>query len=344
MRYSIHSFLFILLLFCSCSDNDTPTIKASGAYDEGVWIANEGNFMSSDGSISFFHTDSSKVENNVFYNVNKRHLGDVVQSITIAGERAYVVVNNSKKIEVINALTGVSVGVITGVASPRYLVVLGEKAYVTDLYADKVYVVNTQTLQIIKEIKVSGWTEKMAVVGGKIYVASRRTNADMRTGGNLILAINPSTDTVTDSIFVGKASGELIADASGFLWTITRNPALVRIAATPLHIHKVFSLPNKDTTLSVLAKNGLGDTLFWLQKEGVCKMATNTSSTDYKVVVPKKSYNFYGLGVSPHNSDIYVSDAIDFTQKGVVFRHKRGGTRIDSFRVGLIPSNFTFTE
>lgn len=339
------SIFFISLLLSSCDESTPSSPKASGRYQTGVWIMNEGNFLSIDGSISFLHTDSNRIENDVFSSINKRQLGDVVQSMTLTDAgKGYIVVNNSKKIEVINALTGVSEGVIQGFASPRYMVTAGQKAYVTDLYADKVWVVNLTNLQLIKDIPVSGWTEKLVYLNGKVYVASRRTDFDTRTGGHLILEINPNTDTVTDSLSIGKGSGELVADAQNRLWTISLKngntaPALLCVQPQPLRLVSQTSLASDATPTVLTAKD---NTLYFLGKNGVYK--TSTQNIEIQDFIPQKKYNFYGLGVSPTDGKIYVSDAIDYMQQGYVFRYSPEGAKLDSFKVGKIPSSFTFTR
>ena len=56
----------------------------------------------------------------MFFQTNGTPLGDVVQSITQFNNNAYVVVNNSNKIEVIDITNFSSIATITGFTSPRY--------------------------------------------------------------------------------------------------------------------------------------------------------------------------------------------------------------------------------
>ena len=109
----------------------------------GVFIVNEGNFRGGNGSLSFYSYDSSKIFNDLFYSINGRPLGDVPNSMAIKGNNAYIVVNNSGKIEVINSGTLVSVATITGLISPRYISFINDyKAYVSSLYSDSVAIIN----------------------------------------------------------------------------------------------------------------------------------------------------------------------------------------------------------
>ena len=50
----------------------------------------------------------------------------------------------------------------------------------------------------------------------------------------------------------------------------------------------------------------------------------------------------YGIGVNPHNGEIYVADAVDYSQAGVIRRYSPDGTLLDQFRVGINPNGFAF--
>ena len=49
---------------------------------------------------------------------------------------------------------------------------------------------------------------------------------------------------------------------------------------------------------------------------------------------------YYGLTVDPKNGDVYVADAIDYQQDGIVYRYTKEGKLIDKFYVGIIPGAF----
>ncbi len=49
---------------------------------------------------------------------------------------------------------------------------------------------------------------------------------------------------------------------------------------------------------------------------------------------------FYGLTVNPVNSEVYVADAIDYVQPGVILRYSPEGELLDEFKVGIIPGAF----
>ncbi len=51
------------------------------------------------------------------------------------------------------------------------------------------------------------------------------------------------------------------------------------------------------------------------------------------------------MTVDPENGEIYVSDAIDYTQNGVVNRYSADGAALlDTFTVGVNPGGFCWRE
>ncbi len=76
-----------------------------GAYDNGVFILNEGNFFSANASLSYVSNDLATFQNDIFKIVNSpATLGDVAQSMRFGGDKAFIVVNNSNEVEVVESL------------------------------------------------------------------------------------------------------------------------------------------------------------------------------------------------------------------------------------------------
>ena len=46
--------------------------------------------------------------------------------------------------------------------------------------------------------------------------------------------------------------------------------------------------------------------------------------------------------MNPYNSDVYLADAIDYTQPGRIYRYNAQGELLDQFEVGIIPGAFCF--
>ncbi|MDE7119376.1 MAG: YncE family protein, partial [Muribaculaceae bacterium] len=48
----------------------------------------------------------------------------------------------------------------------------------------------------------------------------------------------------------------------------------------------------------------------------------------------------YGLTVNPRNGEVYVADAIDYQQQGMIYRYSTAGELIDQFYAGITPGAF----
>ncbi|MDC3130596.1 FG-GAP repeat protein, partial [Bacteroidota bacterium] len=116
----------------ACFNDGSCIFDCYSAFGDGYFVTNEGNFGSGNGSVSFISNNGS-VQNNVFYNTNMFYLGDVVQSMSTANNKGYIVVYNSGKVEVVDMNTMNHIKTIGNVGSPRYFTqVSQDKAYLSD--------------------------------------------------------------------------------------------------------------------------------------------------------------------------------------------------------------------
>ena len=68
-------------------------------------------------------------------------------------------------------------------------------------------------------------------------------------------------------------------------------------------------------------------------------MAVDATELPSEAFIPSTSWSLYSLTVS-ESGDIYVADAIDYTQSGTVTRYDSEGNEIATFKVGVCPANF----
>jgi hypothetical protein len=51
---------------------------------------------------------------------------------------------------------------------------------------------------------------------------------------------------------------------------------------------------------------------------------------------------FYKLAVDPDKGDIFVTDAVDYQNKGYLIHYNKDGVLIYTFEAGIIPGNMCF--
>lgn len=308
----------------------------------GVFVINEGNFTWGNGSLSFYSTDSAKIYNNVFSEVNSRPLGDVPNSMTLYGDNAYIVVNNSGKIEVVSTNTLLSSGTISNLNSPREIKFINSrKAYISSMYSDSVTIMDPETNSISGYINMRRSSESIEIYGNKAFISNWLS-------GNELMVINTQTNTVIDSIMVGIEPESIAIDKNGKLWVLCTGgylnkefPELIRINTTTFQIEKRFVFPERYSFPSNLKINGTKDIIMWLDN-GVKKMSITDNELPSTVFIQQKRNYFYKMGIDPVTNEVFVTDAGDYVQNGKLFRYNGGGIVIDSVSTDIIPASLCF--
>ncbi len=315
----------------------------------GLFITNEGNFQYGNATLSYYDPATNTVQNEVFFRANGMKLGDVAQSMSIYDNKGWIVVNNSHVIFAIDLNTFKEIGRIENLTSPRYIHFLSdEKAYVTQLWDNRIFIVNPKTYEITGYITVpdmtmeSGSTEQMVQYGKYVY-------CNCWSYQNRIIKIDTETDQVVDQLTVGIQPTSLVLDRYDKMWTVTDGgyegspygheaPSLYRIDAATFTIEKQFKFKFGDWP-SEVQLNGTGDTLYWINND-IRRMDVTAERLPVRPFTEYRDTKYYGLTVNPFNGEVYVADAIDYQQQGMIYRYSPQGELIDEFYVGITPGAF----
>jgi streptogramin lyase len=350
--------LFVLFLggmvLVSCNkETDEPPVSGID-YSNGVFVINEGIFNSTSGTISYFNKNGTGLTHKLFQQANLlTPLGDVVQSMNVINERGYIIVNNSNRVEVVSIKTFQSVGSIENVASPRYIIEASDgKAYISS-WSDNILILSTNNHEFAGQISVGTGPEKMLNVNGKVWVLNQ--------GGfsidSTISVIDSGSDQVIQTIQIYPKPTGIQKDINGIIWVMCSGSGwngwpdstdtkghLICLDPVDYSILKDFEFPTTSEHPEKLVINSAGDALFYNYPGGIYKHDIDSDSLDLEPFVARNDI-FYGLGLDREDNVLYGSDAMGFTQNGMVYRYDAvNGTVIDSLTVGIGPGEFYFGQ
>lgn len=348
------AFLAVVVLIPSCKKPEKEEISTP-TKDPKIYVLNEGNFNSGNASVSVFEPLTNKIYNDIFAQKNGRPLGDVLQSMCIAGGKAYFVINNSNRIEITDPITLASTGVVNGLSLPRYMVpVNDQKAYISEYisYASsngRISVLNLSDNTVNSNtISVGVLPEAMLLHNDKMYVCI--------SGENKIAVINTSTDVVESTITVADGPSGIVKDADGKLWVICGGKivydsnwdidlansipgALVKIDPSSGMVESTLTFTDVTGNPSKLTINGSKNTLYYAYNGGIYSHAITASTLSSNPLISRQ---FYGLGIDPQTENIYLG-TYGFTSNQKMVRYTSAGTPIDSTEVGVGPNGFYFS-
>jgi YVTN family beta-propeller protein len=336
----------------SCDDNDN---QPAGEFENGIFVINEGNFQDADGTVSFINPDDGSVRQDLFGSVNNGlALGDVVQSMTIDGDLSYIVVNNSNKIEVVNANTFASEYTLQGLSLPRYFVTLNGKGYVTEWvsFSDpgRVTIIDLESHTAGESITTDYGAEAILAHEGLLYVSNNFSST--------VSVINPQENEVIKTIEVGNAPGTLLLDSDDMIWVVCGggydlefNPLndgkLVRIDPSKSEDESANSIVTTiELGLNLTAKGALNktkDKIFFYHGNSVYAVGTSeTEAPTEALLTEANAVSFYGIGIDPENDLIYLGDSKNFAGNGTVYRYTTSGQAVDNKPAGRGPNGFVF--
>ena len=336
------------LILASCHKDKVvkPTITP---VTDGFYVLNQGLFNDNNSTLSFYEYSSKQVTADIFTSANGRGLGDTGNDIEIYGSKMYIVVNISSTVEVVNPKTAKAIRQIklfngsTG-RQPRDVAFYKGNAYVTS-YDGTVAVIDTATLGVTKYITVGRNPEQLAVANGKLYVAN--------SGGlgypnydNTVSVINLSSGTVAKTITVADNPQNVGTDGNGNVYVLsagnysTVGPSL---AVIDDNTDVVKSQTDFDGSNMVVQ----GDNAYFITSTNnikVYNVKTNTVTTSNFITDGTAITTPYSIAVDASTSEVFITDAKDYTSAGVVFVFDKTGKKEYSITVGINPGKIALLK
>jgi|GEM_PF-1684076 len=325
------------LFACKPKEEKLPALPALNRSGNHAIVSCEGIFPRGNAGISVVDKKSGQTWEDVYFQANNRRLGDVLQSITFRNGKAYCVVNNSSKIEVVDLATWKSIRTVQNLCYPRYLHFTGNgQAWLTSIFSKQILILDENTLEVVKRIPFPHWTENMVQFGDTLYFNSPEAPYLYRA--------SISKQQVEDSLLLPGASSALLKTGNTY-WAayemkINGNLGFSQFYnGRPINSVTTENPPGLSTRL---ATNANSDTLYVLSRHLYrTKMERPASTTS--VLKSGAGKNYYSFGIDPNTNHIWLGDAIDFQQRGQIeVLESKGFQPINTFKVGLIPGHIYF--
>jgi len=334
-------FLFFLCLpvFLSCGKEEEYTPD-----DYTCLIVNQGNYTSSNGSLSILKPDGT-VGQEVYTKANGWKLASIIESVTLHRDMLILMCANEDKVEIIDSKTfKVICEPIRGIGIPRYCAVYNNNAYVTctDSWAPtangQICKIDLTTKTLVKKIGINGIPEGIKELNGLLYVAA----------SDGVTVINPNTDEIVTQIKIAEKdvdAKQLRADYEGRLWVSFTSYGKNGIASLDIHTNEFslfIPLENMDLwgTIDITPD---GKSLLYLYSAEVVGAQNPDSETaiySFDIVTKTLQANpiisgagFYGFNVNPSNGDIYTANVNGFVTNSVMYVYNASGEKINE---GLI--------
>lgn len=195
---------------------------------EGTFVLNEGNMSSDNGSVIYI-TANGRLINYAYWRMNGSELGNVGQDMFIADGKAYIISQNGGNdgilveadAKTLKCTDKFSKSDLSGLSWPTHVAVVGRMAYIRDNAGVWSLDLDTRTLTFIEGTK-GALKNRMAVVGGKVFVPAKNSIFVFENGG---LVETISLD--------GTVTGVVKSDEAGYLWvSCSASPAqIIKLAA-----------------------------------------------------------------------------------------------------------------
>ncbi len=340
----------VFLQSCSNDDDGPNNDPENGNYAKGVFILNEGDFNSANAEITYFDPtkDVSTINpiQEIFKTANAgAQLGSVGQSMYFKGNKAYIVLNVSNKVEVVDNTTFKKISTIPSsdnMSNPRYIVSDDQFLYISNwgdpnvTTDDFIAKYKISDLTFVEKYKVDEGPEKMILDNNKLYVAQKGgwgigktvTIIDLKTTDKKSINVG---DVPTDLTI---QNGNLFVLSQGVNWGTTTKGKLVRYNLTSEDKLEM-NFPDGQHPNFLVAENSK---LYYILNNSVYSMATNATALPTKADYITGAENVYGFNVK--GDTFYVLDSKDNKSNGRLFiQNAQGGLKYQTIITGLFPNS-----
>ena len=375
-------YILTLLLLSACRqdvmivpmEKSDPGGKTQQGDIVGMYLLNEGNMGSNKSTLDYLDLSDSTAHyyRNIYSERNPStvmSLGDVGNDCQIYGQRLWLVINCSNKVEVARADDAVRIGKVD-IPNCRYVTFKDQYAYISSYVGSvysgsssplgSVYKVDTLSLQKVDSCTVGYQPEEMAIIGNRLYVANSGGYQGMTGQGyeSTVSVIDLASMQEVDKIEVAPNLHHLKADRYNQLWVTARGNYMDETSSIwwlepdtngNMKVGGHIDQPVSDLCI-------VGDSLYFYGSQwsevsmtntvtyGIINVKTHQVVSTSLSAAPEIS-NIrmpYGIIVNPIHRDFYLMDAKNYVSSGELLHFQPDGTFDWKVKTGDIPAHAAF--
>jgi len=311
-----------------------------------IFVLCEGNFNTPNASLWKINGELSEVSGPIHWNENTNPLGDTGQSLAIAGDKLYVVVNNSHTLEILDLSSGSPVYESTipvPFASPRYMEIVDGIGYLTCWYLNGILRIDLISNTILDTISVDGMPEDILHLNDKLYVSIPMTPSWATANSVHEIDISGTEPQITNSFEVIPGPGLMTSFENSIYVSSTYYDADWN---SYYGISKITPTSGEVVTRDFGASYSFGTDIAVFQGEVYITYLTGAAPLTDSLTVDESrlignfssvysmaaygNYLYFGLSDYVAPDDVYILDS--------------NGNTVGSFRVGAIPGAFAFYD
>lgn len=347
--FLVFSLLALVTVSCSKDEDDNIVIIVDPeAYENGIFVTNEGPFGNGTGTVTFISSDLETVEQEIYQKVNGGELGNIVNGMGFSADNAYIVANNSNRVTVVDRNNFERKATITsGLENPRHFVSTESGlGYVSnwgdpmDEEDDYIAVVDLSSNTITSTIPVTFGPEKMLVHDNKIFVAHQGGY-----GYHHVVSVI-SGNEVVNTITVGDTPNSMVK-IGNYLYVLgsgkpdySGDETAGSLSKIDLTSQTVVERVDFEMTEHPSNLTSDGTYLYYNLDGKVYKLSANTISSNPTAIIDGF---FYTMEVKGQR--LFATDAGDFASQGKLFVYDLSTFEIlKEISTGIIPGGIYFNE
>lgn len=326
---------------------------------KGMYLLNEGAWGKNMCTLDYLNFTNGMYARNIYQERNPNvtlGLGDVGNDIAICDGRLYIVVNQSNKVEVLDAETAVRIGEVE-VVNGRSIAFDGKYAYVTSFVGGdgtkgSLVRFNQKTLAVEGSISLGQQPEGIAIKGGYAYVANSGQLSAPNYDHN-VSVVDLAQFKLTDSIPVAINMKAVAFDQEGNLWVnslgnyadVASNLYKVPAKGAGFDAPKAMNVRCSNFTVSKNKVYGYGVTYDsnWNATNSYFQVeASSATIAPFNIPATVNIMSPYCVAVNPDNGDVYITDAKTYTESGELYCFSADGKLKWQTKTGDIPGHIVF--